>query len=759
MISFCSSSRRRRANGARQLRAFARIICVMLIAASSEVFAADARPNVIFILADDLGYGDLGCYGQKLIRTPHIDELAREGTRFTQVYAGATVCAPSRCALMTGKHGGHAYIRGNRELKPEGQEPMPADTKTVAHLMKQAGYATALIGKWGLGKPESASTPGKMGFDYFFGYNCQTKAHEYYPEYLWRNDEKVVLGGRAYSHDLLAEESLEFVRKNRDRPFFLYLAFTIPHLKLQVPDLGPYGAEPWPDNLKKIAAMITRMDRDVGRLMSLLKELGLDEKTLVMFASDNGATHRDALFQHSGALRGFKRDMYEGGIRVPLIARWPGRVAAGQTSEQVWAFWDFLPTMAELVQQPAPQDLDGISVLPALLERKPIAHPPLYWEFHERGFDQAARIDDWKAVRIGVKSPLELYDLKHDPGESHNVAPEHPEVVAKFENYLRTARVDSALWPIREKSPRPARARQAQGEKNAPIDGAKNGEWNVRDHVPLTRFVIQSHRGAGDLAPENTIEAFELGWKLGTYPEADVRTTKDGMIVAFHDNDFSRVVKGISPEMAKKGVVDVTFAELQQLDVGAWKGAEFTGRRVSKIADVFARVTGHPERHLYLDIKNVDLERLAAEVKRAGVEKQVVLASPKQGVLREWKTLVPSSDTLLWMPGTEADKRKAIALLRESNFDGITQLQIHVRLPGDAKDVQPGEPFSPSRAFLIELSAELAQRGILFQALPYGAKDPGIYAQLLDAGVASFATDHPEVTWQAVRDYYTAKTR
>ncbi|HEX5175413.1 MAG TPA: sulfatase-like hydrolase/transferase, partial [Chthoniobacteraceae bacterium] len=261
MNSFCSFSRRRRANGAGRSTWFARVICAMLIFASLKLFAADARPNVIFILADDLGYGDLGCYGQKLIRTPHIDDLAKEGTRFTQVYGGATVCAPSRCALMTGKHGGHAYIRGNRELKPEGQEPMPPGTITVAHLMKQAGYATGLIGKWGLGKPGSESTPGKMGFDYFFGYNCQVKAHEYYPEYLWRNNEKVMLGGSAYSHDLLAEESLAFVRKNRDRPFFLYLAFTIPHLKLQVPDLAPYGAEPWPENLKKIAAMITRMDR------------------------------------------------------------------------------------------------------------------------------------------------------------------------------------------------------------------------------------------------------------------------------------------------------------------------------------------------------------------------------------------------------------------------------------------------------------------------------------------------------------------
>ncbi len=412
--------------------------------------AADRPPNVVFVLADDLGHGDLGCFGQKLIKTPCIDRLAAEGVKFTQAYAGETVCAPSRATLMTGQHNGHTFIRGNKEIQPEGQVPMPADTVTVAHVMKRAGYATGIVGKWGLGKPDSESVPNKMGFDYFYGYNCQRKAHEYYPEYLWRNNDKVMLHGKQYSHDLLAEEALGFVRANKDRPFFLYLAFTIPHQKLQVPDLGPYAHEPWPDNLKTLAAMITRMDRDVGRLMALLKELGLDEKTLVIFTSDNGAAYRDKLFQHSGPLRGYKRDMYEGGIRTPAIARWPGRIKPGTVSEQVWAFWDVLPTLAELVGQPAPPNLDGVSVLPALLDGKPVAHPPLYWEFHERGFDQAARIGNWKAVRHGLKKPIELYDLKADPGEQHDVAAKHPDVVKRFEEYLKTARVDSAIWPIRE---------------------------------------------------------------------------------------------------------------------------------------------------------------------------------------------------------------------------------------------------------------------------------------------------------------------
>jgi arylsulfatase A len=423
------------------------------VASAAEAAASSrTRPNVIFILADDLGYGDVGCFGQRLIRTPNIDRLAAEGMRFTQAYAGTTVCAPSRCALMTGQHTGHCPIRGNKEIKPEGQEPMPADTYTVAHLMRGARYATGLIGKWGLGYPGSASTPDKMGFDYFFGYNCQMKAHEYYPEYLWRNNEKVELGGKSYSHDLLAADSLEFVKRNKERPFFLYLAFTIPHQKLQVPDLGPYENEPWPANQKKMASMVTRMDRDVGRLMALLKELGIDERTLVFFASDNGAVYTDKVFNHSGPLRGFKRDMYEGGLRSPSIARWPGRIRPGVVSDQVWAFWDLLPTLAELTGQSPPPavHLDGVSVLPAMLDGRHVEHPPLYFEFHERGFDQAARIGDWKAVRHGLGKPIELYDLKDDLGEQHDVAGQHPEVIKQFEDYLKTARVESNTWPVRE---------------------------------------------------------------------------------------------------------------------------------------------------------------------------------------------------------------------------------------------------------------------------------------------------------------------
>lgn len=306
-----------------------------------------------------------------------------------------------------------------------------------------------------------------------------------------------------------------------------------------------------------------------------------------------------------------------------------------------------------------------------------------------------------------------------------------------------------ALAPIDSQASDPA-----QSPSPGRVSPAPPGAWNVRDHVPLNRFIIQSHRGAGELAPENTLEAFELGWRLGTYPEADIRTTKDGVIVAFHDADFSRVVKDIPAEMAKKGVADVTFAELARLEVGAWKGDQFKGRRVARMSEVYERMKGRPERHLYLDIKNVDLKQLAGEVLAAGVQQQVVLASAKHDLLREWKALVPESETLLWMGGTEEAKRKQIAALREADYKGITQLQVHVRFPGDAKDVKPGEPFSPSRAFLTDLGRELSQKGILFQTLPYGATNAATYWQLMDLGLASFATDHPEATLHAVRAYY-----
>jgi len=381
--------------------------------AGAAIHVADSptgqdRPNIIFILADDLGWRDLGCYGGTKIRTPSIDRLAAEGIRFTQAYAGNAVCAPSRCCLMTGKHPGHAFVRNNREVQPEGQYPIPADTVTIAKLLKASGYATGAMGKWGLGPPGSDAAPTRQGFDLFFGYNCQRHAHNFYPTYLWRNDQRIELegndGGRTgkqYSHDLVEAEALQFIREHRSDPFFLYLPFTIPHLALQVPDdslaeyVGkwddpPYeggkGYQPHPTPRAAYAAMVTRMDRSVGRIADLVRELGLDERTVILFSSDNGPAPLDVggsdskFFESAGSLRGLKGQLYEGGIRTPLIARWPGKIKPNTTTDLPTAFWDILPTLCELAAADTPNAIDGISVVPTLLGKgNQKRHEFLYW--------------------------------------------------------------------------------------------------------------------------------------------------------------------------------------------------------------------------------------------------------------------------------------------------------------------------------------------------------------------------------------------
>jgi len=446
-----------------------------------ETAAKRKKPNIIFILADDLGYGDLGCYGQKQIKTNNLDRMAAEGMRFTQHYAGSTVCAPSRCVLLTGLHTGHCTVRANSPAL------MKPGEITVAKILKYAGYITAAIGKWGVGHPPPGD-PARNGFDYFFGYLSMVHAHNYYPEFLWRNERKVKLrnvveytnrgyakgvGGVStnkleYSHDLLTKEALEFVEENKDGPFLLYLPYTIPHANnqagregMEVPDYGIYKDKDWPEPEKGKAAMITRMDRDIGKLLAKLKVLGIDRSTLVMFSSDNGP-HKEGgvapdFFDSNGPLRGIKRDLYEGGIRVPLIARWPGKIRPGSVSGHVSAFWDFLPTCVELAGLTLPEDIDGVSMVPTLLGRPygQKKHKFLYWEFHERGGKQAVRMGDWKAVRLGwhknPDSPLELYNLKDDIGEKHNITAQHPVAIAKIEVYLKTARTDSPKRPIGEK--------------------------------------------------------------------------------------------------------------------------------------------------------------------------------------------------------------------------------------------------------------------------------------------------------------------
>ena len=435
---------------------------------------SDKRPNIIFILADDLGYGDLGCYGQQTIKTPNLDRTAEEGMRFTQHYAGSTVCAPSRCVLMTGLHSGHCWVRGNALV------PLRPEDVTVAELLREAGYATGIIGKWGLGEAGSTGIPNKQGFDYWFGYLNQRHAHNYYPRYLWRNEEKIALknevtdvnppGGVAtkrveYSHDLFTAEALAFVERNKNKQFFLYLAYTIPHANneagnkgMEVPDYGIYKDKDWPEPQKGHAAMITRLDGDIGKLFAKLKELGLAENTLVMFSSDNGP-HKEgggdpAFFESWGPLRGYKRALYEGGIRVPMIAWWPGKIKTGSVNDHVSAFWDFLPTCADLAGFKTPRDIDGISMLPTLLgqDDKQKKHEYLYWEFHEQGKRQAVRMGNWKGVRLNVAKnpdgPIELYDLKDDLAEKHNVANEHPDIVKRIEQYMKQAHAPSERWAL-----------------------------------------------------------------------------------------------------------------------------------------------------------------------------------------------------------------------------------------------------------------------------------------------------------------------
>jgi arylsulfatase A-like enzyme len=428
------------------------------------------KPNIIFILADDLGYGDLGCFGQKRIKTPSLDKMADEGMRLTQHYAGSTVCAPSRCVLMTGLHTGHCLVRGNARV------PLRPSDVTVAELLKQASYKTGIIGKWGLGEPDSTGIPNRQGFDYWFGYLNQRHAHNYYPTYLWRNEEKIQLKNEdvnppegvatkkvEYSHDLFAKEALAFIERSKDNPFFLYLAFTIPHANneagrkgMEVPDFGIYADKDWPEPQKGHAAMITRMDGDIGKLFAKLKELGIDDNTFVFFSSDNGP-HREGgnnpdFNDSNGPLRGIKRDLYEGGIRVPTLARWPGKIKPGSETDHISGFWDFLPTCADLAGFKAPKDIDGISMLPALLGKpeKQKKHEFLYWEFHEQGKKQAVRMGDWKGVRLNASKkpdgPIELYNLKTDIGEKNNIADKHPDIVAKIEGYMKQARVPSKDW-------------------------------------------------------------------------------------------------------------------------------------------------------------------------------------------------------------------------------------------------------------------------------------------------------------------------
>ncbi|MEM7785707.1 MAG: arylsulfatase [Planctomycetota bacterium] len=451
------------------------LLCVscfcLLISESGFGQDQNSRPNIVYILLDDAGFGDLSCYGQEKFSTPNIDRMAMQGMKFSQHYAGSTVCAPTRCCLMTGVHTGHAFVRGNREVKPEGQAEMPGDIVTIPRLLKKAGYQTGCFGKWGLGAPGSASDPMEH-FDEFFGYNCQRLAHNYYPTHLWKNREKVAMDGQTHSSPVIHEASLEFIRKKRDRPFFAFLSVTIPHAAMHVPasysqpfeskfsqfadKIGKYKGPEVKNPIAAFAGMMTLMDEQVGEILAILKELDIDENTVVMLSSDNGphkeGGHDPLFFDSNGPLRGHKRDLYEGGIRVPLIARWPGMIPENSSSDHISAHWDMLPTFCELAQAEVPFERDGISMVQELLghSAKQKKHPFLYWEFYEQGGKKAVRFDQYKAIQLNINrssnSPIAIYDLSKDIQETQDVSRNHPELVKKAEAMMQQAHTASPLW-------------------------------------------------------------------------------------------------------------------------------------------------------------------------------------------------------------------------------------------------------------------------------------------------------------------------
>jgi len=442
-------------------------------------------PNIILIVADDLGAGDLGCYGQSKITTPNIDALAKTGMRFTQFYAGTSVCAPSRAALMTGLHTGHTAIRGNREIQPEGQWPLPQNSTTIAEILKQAGYVTGDFGKWGLGAVGSTGDPLKQGFDTFFGYNCQRQSHNYYPDHLWDQDQRINYpenkpdNFKDYAPDIIHKKALSFINDNKQKPFFLYLSYTLPHAALQLPDDSLFShykklfnESPVPVKLPwsgegyapqayphaAYAAMVTRLDNYVGQIINDIKVKGLDKNTVIIFTSDNGP-HKEGgndpdFFNSNMGLRGYKRDLYEGGIRVPMIVNWPGKVKAGTKSDHIGAFWDLMPTFAEICNR-KPEYTDGISFLPELLSRKQNIHESLYWEFHESGGRQAVRMDQWKGIRQNIISdpnaPIELYDLKNDPEEKKDLSKKYKDIVKTMRTVMDQQHVENDDFPLLKK--------------------------------------------------------------------------------------------------------------------------------------------------------------------------------------------------------------------------------------------------------------------------------------------------------------------
>lgn len=474
------------------------IFCLIFLSCQTEERETEKLPNIIYIIADDLGYGDLSCYGQTKFSTPNIDRLATRGMLFTQHYAGSTVCAPSRSALMTGLHTGHTYVRGNRGMQG-GQFPLPSEAATIPKLLKEVGYVTGAFGKWGLGFPGSTGDPLRQGFDEFFGYNSQTIAHNYYPRELWDNNEKITLEENQgiqhglYAPKLIHEKTLDFIERHRDTTFFLFVPSIVPHAELFAPgeymDLflekkspeppynkvskfgpekpyegiddpnhprykdGGYGSQPYPR--AAFAAMVKMLDDQVGEIMQKLENTGLAENTLVIFTSDNGP-HLEGgadpdFFNSNGPFQGYKRDLFEGGIRIPMIAFWKGQIKEGSRSDHISAFWDVMPTLCEIVGTNVPPEIDGLSFLPTMLGGDQAPHRFLYWEFHEQGGKQAVRMGDWKLIRQNVikgEPQTSLYNLIDDPAESKDLSNQHPKILSEIVNIMESSRNEDPEWPF-----------------------------------------------------------------------------------------------------------------------------------------------------------------------------------------------------------------------------------------------------------------------------------------------------------------------
>jgi arylsulfatase A-like enzyme len=477
-----------------------RILTAVSSLIATGAAAAERPPNFIFILSDDIAQGDLGCYGQELIQTPRLDQMAAEGTRYTQAYCGTSVCAPSRASFFTGLHSGHCPIRGNWEVAPEGQLPLPGETVTIAEVAKSAGYATATFGKWGMGFFGTSGDPRKQGVDHFFGYNCQRHAHSYFPTYLYDNDQPFLLPGNdglgvgeTYAQELIQNDMIRWLKANAKQPFFLFYAITLPHARHEIDDFGSYKDKPWSEREKAYAAQVTRIDSDVGQLLDTLRELGIDRTTLVIFAGDNGSSFPPTSeigrrFNQAGnGLRGFKRGLYEGALRQAALAWWPGTVPAGRVDDQPWAFWDLMPTFVEISGATPPQgyETDGLPLLDYLKGGKAPQRDSFYWELHESGRPlQAARFGNWKAVRNGTAKPIEIYDLATDAGEAKDLAASRPELVERAAKIFAESHRPDPHWPLDHLSKELSESREAAWKTKTWRDKT---QWAPENAKPLSR--------------------------------------------------------------------------------------------------------------------------------------------------------------------------------------------------------------------------------------------------------------------------------